>query len=134
MLPDVLLDATDRDTQGGDSITYTIVNILGAQPLGAHLFSPSDVTSNVYVDDVIVIDTPGEASVVYQLEVHVFDSFGLTTAAPARLNITVTDINDNPPVFNPTVYTGIVSGKNSYQTNQHVFKSYFYNSIRRLLY
>ena len=117
VLPDVLLDASDRDTQGEDWITYTLVN-QGALPLGAHLFSPSNVTSLVYVADVITIDTPGVTDVTYQMLIHVTDSFGLTTA-PVTLDVTVYDVNDHVPVFNPTSYTGTVSGMSVYRPTSH---------------
>ncbi len=50
----------------------------------------------------------GEANTTYNLTVHAFDSYG--ESITASLAVTVTDANNNAPIFNPTNYTGEVYG------------------------
>lgn len=100
---------------------------------GAYLFSPDNATNKVYVNEDIGLG-PGVASVTYNLMVQVQDSHGDTDTA--NLLITVTDINDHAPVFNPRTYSGSVRGKPlTYRlTPHHGYTSYHeYSAHCRIL-
>ena len=50
----------------------------------------------------------GLSQKVYSLQLLVYDSHGASDTT--TLTVTVLDINDNPPIFNPDYYTGTILG------------------------
>ena len=101
-LPDVSLQATDRDLPVGDWMDYTISG------QGSHLFYADNITNRIYTAADIRIPYNQDQQ-VFNLKVHVYDSEGENVEAD--LVVTVQDINDNAPVFDPDTYTGTVTGK-----------------------
>lgn len=93
--PEVIMRASDPDTVGGP-VTYSIVS---QDPIGLWTIQPT--TGRVIATrDVLYIDTPGNQGFFY-LTVRASDG---KYDATHNVRINVIDINDNPPVFNPSTY------------------------------
>ncbi|KAK2148147.1 hypothetical protein LSH36_512g01009 [Paralvinella palmiformis] len=96
-LPNIELDGTDRDIPVGDWIDYQVYGT------DSYLFAASNITDRIYVTQEITVPA-GLTEKVYNLQLLVYDSHGEKDST--TLTVTVLDINDNAPIFNPDYYVG----------------------------
>ncbi|XP_010610629.1 cadherin-1 isoform X2 [Fukomys damarensis] len=96
-------DADDPNTYNAE-IAYTI---LSQEPTLPHsqMFIINRITG---VISVVTTGLDRESYPTYTLEVQAADLQGEGLSTTAKAVITVTDVNDNPPIFNPTTYEGQV--------------------------
>ncbi|XP_005004692.2 cadherin-1 [Cavia porcellus] len=96
-------DADDPNTYNAE-IAYTI---LSQEPTLPHsqMFTINRITG---VISVVTTGLDRESYPTYTLVVQAADLQGEGLSAIAKAMITVTDVNDNPPIFNPTMYEGQV--------------------------
>ena len=86
---------------GEDTVEYT----LQANPINANAFVIDFVTGNIILSSPDVLDYD-EGLRAYSLTVEAF--VGGTTIT-ASVNITLTDYNDNAPIFSSTAYEGVIA-------------------------
>ena len=114
-----------RITEGDSNMLLGAVNATDADALPNGAFNFRFVGNNPQTFNVTVLPSSGlillqtpidrellpnsNVTSVLSLQIEAFD-FGIPSlvSAPAWLNITVTDINDNPPIFSRASYTGSV--------------------------
>ncbi|CAM9708736.1 unnamed protein product [Lampetra fluviatilis] len=93
--------ATDKDdpNQDGGILKYKILSQEPALPL---MFTINTATGNIRT---LASGLDREVTKTYKLIVEASDGYGSTgLSATATAIITVTDANDNPPIFDPTIY------------------------------
>lgn len=97
-------DADDEVNTYNAAIVYKILSQEPPEP-DKEMFV---INPDTGVISVLTTGLDRESVAMYTLVVQAADlqGFGLTTTAEAV--ITITDINDNPPIFNPTTYQGQV--------------------------
>uniref|UniRef100_A0A8B9HJZ9 FAT atypical cadherin 1a n=1 Tax=Astyanax mexicanus TaxID=7994 RepID=A0A8B9HJZ9_ASTMX len=94
------VQAVSRDAENGDHITYSIVN---GNERGA--FSVEPHTGGIFVIEPLDYESSHE----FYLTVEATDGGTPALSDMATVNINVTDVNDNSPVFGQAVYAAVVS-------------------------
>ncbi|KAG9259655.1 protocadherin Fat 1 isoform X1 [Astyanax mexicanus] len=94
------VQAVSRDAENGDHITYSIVN---GNERGA--FSVDPHTGGIFVIEPLDYESSHE----FYLTVEATDGGTPALSDMATVNINVTDVNDNSPVFGQAVYAAVVS-------------------------
>uniref|UniRef100_A0A672LHY1 Protocadherin Fat 1-like n=1 Tax=Sinocyclocheilus grahami TaxID=75366 RepID=A0A672LHY1_SINGR len=92
--------AASRDTEAGAEITYAIIN---GNERGAFRVDPH--TGGVFVIEPLDYETAHE----YYLTVEATDGGTPSLSDMATVNINLTDVNDNSPVFSQDIYSAVVS-------------------------
>ncbi|KAJ8281254.1 hypothetical protein GJAV_G00065390 [Gymnothorax javanicus] len=92
--------AASRDVEANAEISYAII---GGNERG--LFSVNPQTGDVFVVEKLDYETSHE----FYLTVEATDGGSPSLSDMATININVTDVNDNSPVFGQTVYSAVVS-------------------------
>ena len=108
----VTITATDQDINENGRITYSIINIIATAPGG-------DIIQGYDLEQFYINPDTGELIIFNSLDRDAIDSYILEIQASdngiePRANstfvfITVMDINDNPPVFNQSVYNASIN-------------------------
>ncbi len=112
----IMLNASDPDLGSAGTVSYSIIDILGFY----ESFIPETFPQQVNAENVFVIDnSTGSITVQKLLDYENATTFTITVLArdngiPQRsstvtVNLRVIDVNDNPPVFTQTVYSGSVN-------------------------
>ncbi|XP_037388733.1 protocadherin Fat 1a isoform X4 [Pygocentrus nattereri] len=94
------VQALSRDAESGDHITYSIVN---GNERGA--FSMDPRTGGIFVIEPLDYESSHE----FYLTVEATDGGTPALSDMATVNVNVTDVNDNSPVFGQAVYAAVVS-------------------------
>ncbi|XP_066515899.1 protocadherin Fat 1a isoform X2 [Hoplias malabaricus] len=94
------VQAVSRDTEAGNHITYSIVN---GNERGAFSVDPN--TGGIFVIEVLDYESSPE----FYLTVEATDGGSPALSDLATVNINVTDVNDNSPVFGQDIYAAVVS-------------------------
>uniref|UniRef100_A0A9J8C755 FAT atypical cadherin 1a n=1 Tax=Cyprinus carpio carpio TaxID=630221 RepID=A0A9J8C755_CYPCA len=92
--------AASRDTEAGAEITYAIIN---GNERGAFRVDPH--TGGVFVIEPLDYETAHE----YYLTVEATDGGTPPLSDMATVNINLTDVNDNSPVFSQDIYSAVIS-------------------------
>ncbi|XP_057188833.1 protocadherin Fat 1a isoform X3 [Triplophysa rosa] len=92
--------ATSRDTEAGAEITYAIIN---GNERGAFRVDPH--TGGIFVIEPLDYETAHE----FYLTVEATDGGTPSLSDMATVNINLTDVNDNSPVFNQDMYSAVIS-------------------------
>nr|AAO15696.1 protocadherin [Danio rerio] len=92
--------AASRDTEAGTEITYAIIN---GNERGAFRVDPQ--TGGVFVIEPLDYETAHE----FYLTVEATDGGTPSLSDLATVNINLTDVNDNSPVFNQDIYSAVIS-------------------------
>ncbi|KAK7101636.1 hypothetical protein V1264_019985 [Littorina saxatilis] len=100
---DTVITVTATDSDGSDIITYSL-----------------DDTTKLQVDPasgVVTLKTPFDFETVQTYTVNVLatdsNTVDATKTSTVLLTLTITDVNDNSPVFNPSVYAASVDENNA---------------------
>uniref|UniRef100_A0A8C1I773 FAT atypical cadherin 1a n=1 Tax=Cyprinus carpio TaxID=7962 RepID=A0A8C1I773_CYPCA len=92
--------AASRDTEEGAEITYSIIN---GNERGAFRVDPH--TGGVFVIEPLDYETAHE----FYLTVEATDGGTPPLSDMATVNINLTDVNDNSPIFNQDIYSAVIS-------------------------
>uniref|UniRef100_A0A671N785 Protocadherin Fat 1-like n=1 Tax=Sinocyclocheilus anshuiensis TaxID=1608454 RepID=A0A671N785_9TELE len=92
--------AASRDTEAGAEITYSIIN---GNERGAFRVDPH--TGGVFVIEPLDYETAHE----FYLTVEATDGGTPPLSDMATVNINLTDVNDNNPIFNQDIYSAVIS-------------------------
>uniref|UniRef100_A0A672QZX2 Protocadherin Fat 1-like n=1 Tax=Sinocyclocheilus grahami TaxID=75366 RepID=A0A672QZX2_SINGR len=92
--------AASRDTEAGAEITYSIIN---GNERGAFRIDPH--TGGVFVIEPLDYETAHE----FYLTVEATDGGTPPLSDMATVNINLTDVNDNSPIFNQDIYSAVIS-------------------------
>uniref|UniRef100_A0A8C2GLM8 FAT atypical cadherin 1a n=1 Tax=Cyprinus carpio TaxID=7962 RepID=A0A8C2GLM8_CYPCA len=92
--------AASRDTEKGAEITYSIIN---GNERGAFRVDPH--TGGVFVIEPLDYETAHE----FYLTVEATDGGTPPLSDMATVNINLTDVNDNSPIFNQDIYSAVIS-------------------------
>ena len=104
-LPGVTLTVRDRDLVLGDWHDFLVS---GSEH--AHLLCADNASGLVLVNGEMRVPK-NAASRQIDIKVQVYDSHAASAATQTDIIITVTDVNDHQPVFEPKSYSGSVSGR-----------------------
>ena len=115
----VTIRATDEDIDENGRITYSIINIVARAPGG-------DVIQGYDLEQFYINPDTGELIIFNSLNRDTIDSYVLEIQASdngiePRVNstfvlITVTDVNDNPPVFYQSMYNASIDENSPHNT------------------
>uniref|UniRef100_A0A673FNF8 FAT atypical cadherin 1a n=1 Tax=Sinocyclocheilus rhinocerous TaxID=307959 RepID=A0A673FNF8_9TELE len=92
--------AASRDTEAGAELTYSIIN---GNERGAFRVDPH--TGGVFVIEPLDYETAHE----FYLTVEATDGGTPPLSDMATVNINLTDVNDNSPIFNQDIYSAVIS-------------------------
>ncbi|XP_056592721.1 protocadherin Fat 1a isoform X2 [Triplophysa dalaica] len=92
--------ATSRDTEAGAEITYAIIN---GNERGAFRVDPH--TGGIFVIEPLDYETAHE----FYLTLEATDGGTPSLSDMATVNINLTDVNDNSPIFNQDMYSAVIS-------------------------
>ena len=96
----VNLFASDRDSGTNSLLRF---NLTGGDPY--EQFSLDANTGRIY----LVRSLDYENTTSYQLTIEVYDGGVPSRTTATQVDVTVTDSNDNPPVFSPSSYSAVLS-------------------------
>ena len=111
----ITLVANDTDLGSAGIISYTITNIVGSiassvtesgfeQVSGINVFAIDNITGSITLQETLDY----ENATAYTLTVQARDNGMPSRSSAAFVEIHITDVNDNPPVFSQSLYTGSV--------------------------